>query len=58
MSGWGSTFNSEAKGMLLDIIESQRKIIKINFLEMDQKEEKLKKKKKKNNRHRKKWEGY
>ena len=46
MSGWGSTFNSEAKGMLLDIIESQRKIIKINFLEMDQKEEKLKKKKK------------
>lgn len=39
-------FNSEAKGMLLDIIERQRKIIKINLLEMDQKEEKLKKKKK------------
>jgi len=28
-------FNSEAKGMLLDIIERQRNIIKINFLEIE-----------------------
>ena len=42
--------------MLLDIIERQRKIIKINFLEMDQKEEKLEKKK--NYRHRNQLEVY
>jgi len=50
-------FNSEEKGMVLDIIERQRNIIKINFLEMDQKEEKLEKKKK-NYRHRNQLEVY